>query len=126
MWLIHQLAERQILAAIERGELDDLPGAGRPLDLDDDRLIPEHLRAGYRLLRNAGYLPPQLQALHGRHPRPRSELCAYPGRALALDGSRALPARILMPRDGRPPRCECPYAPPGASYGAGGHHEAVR
>lgn len=64
MWLIDRLAEQQITRAIERGELDDLPGAGRPLVLDDDRLIPEHLRAAYRLLENAGYLPPELHALH--------------------------------------------------------------
>jgi hypothetical protein len=29
------LAERRIQAAIERGEFDDLPGAGKPLDLSD-------------------------------------------------------------------------------------------
>jgi hypothetical protein len=63
MWLIDQIAEQHILRAIERGELDDLPGAGEPLRLDDDRLIPEHLRAGYRLLKNAGYLPPELETL---------------------------------------------------------------
>lgn len=28
--------ERQIREAMERGEFDDLPGAGRPLDLGDD------------------------------------------------------------------------------------------
>ena len=61
MWLIDQLAEQKIRAAIERGELDNLPGAGKPLELDDDRLIPEELRAGYRLLKNAGYLPAELQ-----------------------------------------------------------------
>jgi hypothetical protein len=35
------LAERKILEAVSRGELDDLPGAGKPLALDDDALIPE-------------------------------------------------------------------------------------
>ena len=28
--------DRQIREAMERGEFDDLPGAGRPLHLDDD------------------------------------------------------------------------------------------
>jgi hypothetical protein len=64
MRLIDAIAERHIRSAIERGEFDDLAGAGKPLVLDDDRLIPEHLRAGYRLLKNAGYLPPELDALH--------------------------------------------------------------
>lgn len=61
MWLIDKLAEQHIREAIERGELDDLPGAGKPLKLADDALVPEELRAGYRLLKNAGYLPPELQ-----------------------------------------------------------------
>lgn len=61
MWLIDKIAEARIAEAVERGEFANLPGAGRPLDLDDDALVPEELRAGYRLLRNAGYLPPELQ-----------------------------------------------------------------
>ncbi len=49
------LAERRIAEAIERGEFDDLPGVGRPLDLDDvDPLLPEELRMAYRILKNAG------------------------------------------------------------------------
>ena len=61
MFLIDRLAEQKINEAIERGELDDLPGAGRPLHLEDDSMVPEELRAGYRLLKNAGYLPPGLE-----------------------------------------------------------------
>ena len=50
------LAERRIEEAIARGEFDDLPGAGRPLELDDlDPLLPEELRLAYRILRNAGF-----------------------------------------------------------------------
>ena len=49
------LAERKIEEAIERGDFDDLPGAGRPLDLDDlDPMLPEELRMAYRILKNAG------------------------------------------------------------------------
>ena len=59
--LLDQIAEQRVTEAMERGELDDLPGAGAPLHLEDDSLIPEHLRAGYRLLRNAGFIPPELQ-----------------------------------------------------------------
>lgn len=61
MLLIQRLAEEKILAAIERGEFDDLPGQGRPLVLDDNTAVPEELRTGYRLLKNAGYLPPELE-----------------------------------------------------------------
>jgi hypothetical protein len=61
MYLIDKLAEEKIAEAIQRGELDELPGAGEPLSLDDDTLVPEELRAGFRLLKNAGYLTPGLQ-----------------------------------------------------------------
>jgi len=57
------LAERRIVEAIARGELDDLPGAGRPLALDDDRLVPEELRVAYRILKNAGYVPAEVDEL---------------------------------------------------------------
>ena len=55
------LAERKIEEALARGELSDLPGAGRPLDLDTDPLIPEDLRMAYRILKNAGFVPPEVE-----------------------------------------------------------------
>ncbi|MEJ4047466.1 DUF1992 domain-containing protein [Erwinia sp. SLM-02] len=61
MSLLDQLAEKHILAALREGELDNLPGAGHPLQLDDDSHVPPELRAGYRLLKNSGYLPPELE-----------------------------------------------------------------
>src|SRR5260221_7988055 len=49
------LAERRIEEAIARGEFDDLPGAGRPLELEDpDPALPAELRLACRLIRNAG------------------------------------------------------------------------
>ncbi|HEY9530197.1 MAG TPA: DnaJ family domain-containing protein [Burkholderiales bacterium] len=38
------LVERKLAEAVSRGELDDLPGQGKPLDLADDPLVPEDLR----------------------------------------------------------------------------------
>lgn len=63
MWLIDQLAERHIQQAMDRGEFDALRGAGKPLALEQEPLVPEELRAGYRLLKHAGYLPPEVEAL---------------------------------------------------------------
>jgi len=60
MPLIDSLAEERICAAIRRGDFDDLPGRGRPLDLVDDSTVPEALRVGYRVLKNAGCLPPEV------------------------------------------------------------------
>ncbi len=59
--LIDSIAEQRILEAIKEGKLDDLPSHGLPLALDDDSMVPEHLRVGYRILKNAGYLPPELE-----------------------------------------------------------------
>ncbi len=63
MDLIDRLVEQKISEAIARGELSDLPGEGAPLELDDDVLIPEQLRMAYRILRNAGFVPPEVAAL---------------------------------------------------------------
>ncbi len=61
MGLLDKLVEVRIEAAQARGEFDNLPGAGRPVPLGDDALVPEELRAAYRLLKNAGYLPAAMQ-----------------------------------------------------------------
>jgi hypothetical protein len=57
------IAEQRIAEAVSKGELENLPGAGQPLDLEDDKLVPEDLRLAYRILKNAGYVPPELEAL---------------------------------------------------------------
>ena len=50
MLLIDQIAEQKIIEAIFNGELDNLPGQGQPLRLNDDSSVPEELRAAYRCL----------------------------------------------------------------------------
>lgn len=61
MSVIDLWAERHIQDALNKGELSNLNGEGKPLQLDDDSLVPEELRAGYRILKNSGYLPAELQ-----------------------------------------------------------------
>jgi hypothetical protein len=63
MLCLELLAEKKIAEAMARGEFDDLPGQGRPLDLDADPLVPEDIRVAYRILKNAGYVPPEVEAL---------------------------------------------------------------
>ncbi len=58
---IEAIAERRIREAIELGKLENLPGAGKPLKLDDDSQVPPELRAAYRVLKNAGFLPPEVE-----------------------------------------------------------------
>ena len=62
MSVLDAIAERRIAEALARGEFDNLPGAGAPLDLAEDPLVREDLRVAYRMLRNAGFVPPELEA----------------------------------------------------------------
>ena len=62
MFAFELIAERKIEEALARGEFEGLPGEGRPLELDDDALVPEELRMAYRILKNAGYAPQEVQA----------------------------------------------------------------
>jgi len=55
------VAERKIVEAIERGEFDNLEGKGEPLKFEDESHVPEELRMAYKVLRNAGALPPELE-----------------------------------------------------------------
>jgi hypothetical protein len=58
---LERVAEQRINEAIQRGEFDNLPGSGKPLNLEDDRLIPDDLRLAYKVLKNADCLPPELE-----------------------------------------------------------------
>jgi len=60
MLFLDKIAENRIQSALERGELDNLPGSGKPLALDNNTMVPAELRVAYRMLKNAGYLPPEL------------------------------------------------------------------
>ena len=55
------VAEERIQEAMRKGAFDNLPGAGRPLEFDDDLLVPPELRVANRILKNAGCIPPELE-----------------------------------------------------------------
>lgn len=61
MTILDEWAERHIEQALQKGELSSLKGEGKPLILDDNSHVPESLRASYHLLKNAGFIPPELQ-----------------------------------------------------------------
>jgi hypothetical protein len=56
-----KIAERKIQEAIRNGEFDNLLNRGRPIDLDEDCLVPPELRMAYRVLKNSGCVPPELE-----------------------------------------------------------------
>jgi len=61
MFAFEKIAEERIRQAMEEGVFDNLPGAGKPLQLDDDRMVPEDLRMAYQVLKNAGCAPPEVE-----------------------------------------------------------------
>jgi len=61
VFLLEAMAENKIREAMARGEFENLPGAGKPLRLEDDSMIPDDLRVAYKILRNAGCIPPELE-----------------------------------------------------------------
>ena len=56
-----RLIENKIREAIERGEFDDLPGKGKPLDLTEYFNTPADLRLGYAMLKGAGHVPVEVE-----------------------------------------------------------------
>ncbi len=56
-----KIIEERILQAQRRGDFDNLPGSGKPLEIEDDRHIPEDLRLAYKILKNAGCIPPEIE-----------------------------------------------------------------
>lgn len=61
MDIFARIAERIIREAMENGEFDNLEGAGKPLNFADETWIPEDLRIAYRVLKNAGCIPPEIE-----------------------------------------------------------------
>ncbi|MBD2870356.1 DnaJ family domain-containing protein [Paenibacillus arenilitoris] len=61
MDFLRMIAEERIREAARRGEFDNLPGAGKPLPPDEMDGVPEELRVSYKLLKNAGMIPEEMQ-----------------------------------------------------------------
>ena len=61
MDILAKIAEQKIREAIERGELDNLALHGVPIIPEDLSGVPESLRMGYKIMKNAGVLPPEMQ-----------------------------------------------------------------
>jgi len=62
-----RIAEERILDAQRAGAFDDLPCKGKPLNLEDLSWVPEDLRIGYHVLKNAHVLPPEAELLKDIH-----------------------------------------------------------
>jgi len=54
--IFSELAEEKIRAAIRNGEYKDLPGAGKPLYIENLYFLPPEFKFAYTVLRNTGFL----------------------------------------------------------------------
>ena len=57
----YKIIEERIRAAQKKGVFENLEGSGKPLNLEDDRHIPEDLRLAHKILKNADCLPPEIE-----------------------------------------------------------------
>jgi len=83
--------ERQIREAMERGEFDNLPGKGKPLDLTPNPYAPDREMA-FKVLKDAGYAPEWIEldkAIRERLERARAILARSWARHQARVGQLA-------------------------------------
>jgi len=58
-----RIVEALIREAMERGEFDNLPGKGKPIDLTEYFETPEEVRLAYSILKGAGMTPREVDLL---------------------------------------------------------------
>jgi hypothetical protein len=61
MDIFQKIAEEKIIEAMEQGLFENLPNKGKPLKFEDYSLVPEDLRMAYKILKNAGCIPPEIE-----------------------------------------------------------------
>lgn len=61
MDIFKKIAEERIREAMEEGLFDNLPNKGKPLKLEDYSWVPDELRLAFKILKNAGYIPPEME-----------------------------------------------------------------
>ncbi|UOQ84550.1 DUF1992 domain-containing protein [Gracilibacillus salinarum] len=61
MDMFSRLAEDKIKKAISDGNFNHIAGKGKPLKKDSLADVPEDLRMSYRIMKNSGHLPEEVQ-----------------------------------------------------------------
>lgn len=64
---LYRVVEQRILEAQSAGAFENLPGAGKPLELENLSWVLEEFRTAYILLKNANVLPPEAELLKEIH-----------------------------------------------------------
>lgn len=55
------IAEQKIAQAMKEKDLTESEWKNRPLPLEDDSFVPDDLKMAYKMLKNAGYVPPEVE-----------------------------------------------------------------
>lgn len=104
MDLFQHIAEARIQEAVDAGFFDDLALAGQPLPGEDLCGVPAELRMAYRVLRNAGMLPEEMELKRELvHLRDLLAACTDEAEGQRLQRritARSLRYQILMERRG--------------------------
>jgi hypothetical protein len=58
---LQTIAERRIAQAIKDGTLKTDGWKNKPLPLDDDSFVPDDFKMAYKILKNSGYVPPEVE-----------------------------------------------------------------
>jgi len=95
------LAERLIQQAMEEGALSNLPGEGRPLQLEDDSHSPPHLRLAYKILRDNNLAPEWMMLGQELDERQRQLLASVRRGVRAYQGALGDAERISDPERAR-------------------------
>jgi hypothetical protein len=59
-----RVADRRIREAMAQGEFENLPGAGKPLNLEEYFSTPEDLRMAFSILKSANCAPAEVELLN--------------------------------------------------------------
>ena len=59
-----RIAENKIREAMQDGAFENLPGAGKRIDLDGYFQLPEHLRVAFSILKSANCVPAEVELLN--------------------------------------------------------------
>ena len=106
------LIDEQIQDAIRKGQFANLPGAGKPLKLEDESHVPESLRMAHKILRDNDYVPEwivqsqELDAarekliadIHSAANNPRAALLESLREAVKKHNSRVLTYNLKVPK----------------------------
>jgi hypothetical protein len=97
--------DQMIKDAIARGDFDDLPGAGKPLDLTAYFSTPEDVRMGYSILKSNDFVPEEIERMREiTELREKIRMSVDTGEKLALEKElreRSLALSLILEKNKR-------------------------